>query len=264
MSKRIERNKALVLEAMTLLFQRKDPLAVERLYAPGYIQHNPGIAQGREALAKLVARLPSALLYEPGLMIAEGDFVATHGRIRGWAPRPQIVIDIFRIEDDRLAEHWDVLQDEIATDGSKSGVEMFSPGETDLQAASVESGLDSPVDYDGLMQANLINVFGERDVARRMKAIRALYAEDAVLLEPHAFAKGYDAISGAVTALHHQLPPHFQFQTIRPAVGHHGTGRLQWRGGLPDGPAAITGTDVARFEDGLIRSLHVFLDPAGA
>jgi predicted SnoaL-like aldol condensation-catalyzing enzyme len=256
LSKKSERNKALVLEAMTSLFQRKDPLAVERLYAPGYIQHNPGIAQGREALAKLVARLPCALFYEPGLMIAEGDFVAIHGRIRGWAPRPQIVIDIFRIEDGRLAEHWDVLQDEIETDGTKSGTAMFSPGEAALTCASV--------DYDGLMGANLVNVFGERDAARRMKAIRELYAEDAILLEPQASAKGHDAISDAVAALHLQLPPHFQFQAVRPAVGHHGTGRLQWRGGPPDGPAVITGTDVAHFEDGLITSLHVFLDTAGA
>src|SRR5688572_11315312 len=112
MSTRSERNKALVLEAMTSLFQRKDPLAVERLYAAGYIQHNPTIPQGSEALAKLVAQLPSAVVYEPGLMIAEGDYVAIHGRIRGWAANPQVVVDIFRIENGRLAEHWDVLQDE--------------------------------------------------------------------------------------------------------------------------------------------------------
>ena len=264
MSKKIERNKALVLEAMTRLFQRKDPLAVERLYAPDYIQHNPGIPPGREALAKLVARLPSALFYEPGLVIAEGDYVAIHGRIRGWAPRPQIVIDIFRVEGGRLAEHWDVLQDEIPAEGSKSGATMFSPGEAELQAASIESALDAPVDYEGLMRTNLVQVFGERDAVRRMKAIRELYADDAVLLEPHASAKGHDAISNAVAALHSQLPPHFEFQVVRPAVGHHGVGRLQWSGGPRGGPAAITGTDVARFEDGLISSLQVFLDPAGA
>ena len=44
------RNKALVLEAMTSLFQRHDVSAVERLYVPDYIQHNPDIPQGRDAL----------------------------------------------------------------------------------------------------------------------------------------------------------------------------------------------------------------------
>ena len=77
------RNKALVLEAMTSLFQRHDASAVERLYTPDYIQHNPNIPQGRDSLQTLVAALSKDVYYEPGLMIAEGDFVAIHGRIRG-------------------------------------------------------------------------------------------------------------------------------------------------------------------------------------
>jgi hypothetical protein len=83
-----QRNKALVLEAMTTLFQRHDASAVERLYAPNYIQHNPDIPQGRDALQTLVTQLPSAVYYEPGLMVAEDDIVAIHGRIRGWADAP--------------------------------------------------------------------------------------------------------------------------------------------------------------------------------
>lgn len=259
----MERNKALVLEAMTSFFQRKDPLAVERLCAPSYIHHNPDIAQGREALAKLVARLPAAVFYEPGFLIAEGDFVAIHGRIHGWAPRPQIVMDIFRIECGRLVEHWDVLQDEVPPEDSKSGVAMFSPDEARLQGPSSEPVPDAPVDYNGLMQANLTRVFNERDARRRMKAIRELYAANAVLLEPHACARGHEAISQAVTALLKQLPASFSFQPVGAAVGHHGIGRLRWRSGPPDGPAVVTGTDVAYLEDGLIRSLHVFPDPAG-
>ncbi|MYN01162.1 nuclear transport factor 2 family protein [Pseudoduganella sp. DS3] len=119
-------NKALVLEAMTALFQRRDPAAVAHYYAADYVQHNPGIAQGRQALQDLVGQLSSEVFYEPGLMIAEGDYVAIHGRIRGWAPTPQVVVDIFRIEDGLLAEHWDVLQDEVspiqfAHDGKRDG-----------------------------------------------------------------------------------------------------------------------------------------------
>ncbi|UHD47662.1 nuclear transport factor 2 family protein [Aureimonas altamirensis] len=111
---RPNRNKALVIEAMTSLFQRHDADTVERLYAPGYIQHNPNISQGRDTLQAIVEGLSSDVYYEPGLIIAEGDYVAIHGRIRGWAERPQVVVDIFRIENGRLAEHWDVLQDEVA------------------------------------------------------------------------------------------------------------------------------------------------------
>jgi predicted SnoaL-like aldol condensation-catalyzing enzyme len=126
---RPQRNKALVLDAMTSLFQRHDASAVKRLYAPDYIQHNPDIPQGRDALQSIVAGLPEYVHYEPGLIIAEGDLVAIHGRIRGWADKPQVVVDIFRIEDGRLAEHWDVLQNEVPVT-ALGGVSMFEPGES--------------------------------------------------------------------------------------------------------------------------------------
>lgn len=95
---------------MTSLFQSHDSSAVKRLYAPDYIQHNPDIPRGREALETVVEGLSEAVWYEPGLIVAEGEFVAIHGRILGWTDTPQVVVDLFRIEGGRLAEHWDVLQ----------------------------------------------------------------------------------------------------------------------------------------------------------
>lgn len=126
---RPERNRQLVLAAMTALFQRRDVSAVERFYAPDYVQHNPKIPQGRDALQALVAGPSSDVFYEPGLTIAEGDFVAIHGRIRGWAPVPQIVVDLFRVEGGKLAEHWDVLQDEVPVTATLGGTAMFDPDE---------------------------------------------------------------------------------------------------------------------------------------
>lgn len=126
---RPHRNKALVLDAMTSLFQRHDASAVDRLYAPNYIQHNPDIPQGRDALRTLVSGLARDVWYEPGLMVAERDLVAIHGRIHGWADRPQVVIDLFRIEDGRLAEHWDVLQEEVPSSDALAGSAMFDPKE---------------------------------------------------------------------------------------------------------------------------------------
>ncbi|MFK8251935.1 nuclear transport factor 2 family protein [Ancylobacter terrae] len=131
---RPRRNKALVLEAMTSLFQRHDASAVERLYGSDYIQHNPTIPQGREALRTLVAGMSRDVFYEPGLMIAEGSFVAIHGRIRGWADEQQVVVDIFRVEDGKLAEHWDVLQNEVTAIAADGTVSMFDPTETTLLA----------------------------------------------------------------------------------------------------------------------------------
>lgn len=126
---RPNRNRALVLDAMTSLFQRHELSAVDRLYADNYIQHNPNIPQGRDALRRIVETLSPSVHYEPGLIIAEGDLVAIHGRIRGWAEAPQVVIDIFRIEGGKLAEHWDVLQEEVPAASGAAGLSMFDPEE---------------------------------------------------------------------------------------------------------------------------------------
>lgn len=120
------------------------------------------------------------------------------------------------------------------------------------------------VDYDRLLQANLIRVFSERDAQRRSVAIRELYADDAVLYEPHAVVRGHAAISQTVGELLASLPPDFAFSASGPALGHHGAGRLLWRGGPAGGGTAVTGTDVALVEDGKIASLFVFIDRAKA
>jgi hypothetical protein len=117
------------------------------------------------------------------------------------------------------------------------------------------------IDYDGLMQANLARVFGERDASRRLSAIAELYADDAILYEPDASAIGHAAINKAVGELLSSLPPGFTFTATGRAVGHHGIGRLRWQSGPANGPVAVTGTDVAHFQGGLIHSLYVFLDP---
>lgn len=122
-------NKALVLDAMKSLFQRHDASAVKRLYAVDYIQHNPDIPQGRDALQSIVETLSPSVQYEPGLIVAEGDLVAIHGRIRGWGDAPQVVVDIFRVQDGKLAEHWDVLQTEIPAASGAAGLSMFDPKE---------------------------------------------------------------------------------------------------------------------------------------
>jgi hypothetical protein len=120
------------------------------------------------------------------------------------------------------------------------------------------------IDYDGLMRANAVRVFSERDPARRLIAIRDLYAADAVVTEPEVVSKGEAAISDAISALLANLPPGFAFTPLGPAVGHHGVGRLPWKGGPPGGPAAVTGLDVAHFKDGRIQALYVFIDPPPA
>ena len=121
-----ERNRAVVLEAFDALFNRRDYAAAERLWSPGYVQHSAHIAPGREGLFTLVRGLPATLKYEPGVIVADGDFVIVHGRFSGFgAPANWIAADILRIEEGVLAEHWDVIQDEATREQSKSGRPMF-------------------------------------------------------------------------------------------------------------------------------------------
>jgi hypothetical protein len=101
-------------------------------------------------------------------------------------------------------------------------------------------------------------------MAGRQTAIAEIYAPEAVLYEPQASATGHEAINEAVEMLLASLPPEFVFTAQGPAVGHHGIARLRWAAGPANGPAVVTGTDVAHVAAGRIHSLYVLLDPAGA
>ena len=104
----------------------RDYAAAEQFWSPGYIQHSAHIAPGRDGLFNLVRSHPPTLRYEPGLIVAEGDFDIVHGRFSGFAaPANWIAADILRIQDGILIEHWDVIQDEVARDQSKSARPMF-------------------------------------------------------------------------------------------------------------------------------------------
>jgi predicted SnoaL-like aldol condensation-catalyzing enzyme len=121
-----EQNKALVLKAFDTLFNKRDYAAAERFWSPDYTQHSAHIAPGREGLFNLIKSLPSTLKYEPGTILAEGDFVIVHGRFSDFgAPVNWIAADILRIEAGILAEHWDVIQDEATEAQSISKLPMF-------------------------------------------------------------------------------------------------------------------------------------------
>src|SRR5713101_2919625 len=119
-------NKAFVLEAFNTLFNRRDYAAAEEFWSPTYLQHSSHIPPGREGLFGLTRALPATLRYENALTVAEGDYVMLHGRFTGIGqPVAWVVVDVVRMENGRLAEHWDVVQDEATKEQSKSGHPMF-------------------------------------------------------------------------------------------------------------------------------------------
>jgi predicted SnoaL-like aldol condensation-catalyzing enzyme len=121
-----EKNKELVLKAFDTLFNKRDYATAEAYWSPKYIQHSAHIEPGRDGLFNLVKGIPATLKYQPGLIVAEGDFVIVHGRFSGFGlPVNWIAADILRIENGILVEHWDVIQDEATEAQSKSKAPMF-------------------------------------------------------------------------------------------------------------------------------------------
>src|SRR4030095_16023128 len=121
-----ESNQSLVLEGFDTLFNKRDYAAAEGFWSPNYIQHSAHIPPGREGLFNLVKGIPPTLKYEPGLIMAEGEFVIVHGRFSGLGqPANWIAADILRINQGVMVEHWDVIQDEASRQQSRSGLPMF-------------------------------------------------------------------------------------------------------------------------------------------
>ncbi len=104
-----------LIEAMYReFFNGHDTSAALKYVAENYIQHNPGVAQGRAALVDAFSKKfqddPDFYL-EIQQLIVDGDLAAVYLKNKGVDGRTKCrVVDIYRIENGRLAEHWDVLQ----------------------------------------------------------------------------------------------------------------------------------------------------------
>jgi predicted SnoaL-like aldol condensation-catalyzing enzyme len=137
-----EANKALVLAGISGVFIERDPTVLDRLFSDDYQQHNPQIPNGRAAIKVLLSNLSRDFKYEPGLVMAEGDYVSIHGRYTGWGPKPMIAVDIFRVANGKIAEHWDVMQEEVPASQSANGNSIVH-WDLELRVAAVLSSYQS-------------------------------------------------------------------------------------------------------------------------
>ena len=116
MNDQLEANKRIVREWNDLAInQRKPEEAVAKYLGPNYRQHNPGAADGAEPFIAAVngfAQTFPEFRMEPKRIIAEGDIVVLHSHlIREPGDRGRAVVDIFRLENGKIVEHWDVVQE---------------------------------------------------------------------------------------------------------------------------------------------------------
>ena len=115
-----QRNLDLVTRLFAEVLNPLDSTAVDRFIAPDYIQHSRLAAPGRNGLKTFLdgarAASPQAV-HDVKRSFVDGDHVIVHYHVRRWPDDPGLaVIDIFRIDNGLIAEHWDVLQD-VATEG---------------------------------------------------------------------------------------------------------------------------------------------------
>jgi len=109
---RDERNKQIVTAAYQRIFGDLDITAVDEYMSKDFIQHNPTIADGAEGVKALVQRLISQGIPQQKIgfkhVAAEGDIVFLHSRYE-MAGKEWRFIDIYRVADNKLVEHWDAM-----------------------------------------------------------------------------------------------------------------------------------------------------------
>ena len=121
-----QENKALLLKASDVLFNKRDALAgAEKWWSPNYIQHSSHIEPGRDGLFNLVISLPTGSKWEHGIMMAESDYVMIHSRYSNPDGTAIVVVDIMRIKDGVFEEHWDVIQPEATKEESRASSHVW-------------------------------------------------------------------------------------------------------------------------------------------
>jgi len=114
-----------------------------------------------------------------------------------------------------------------------------------------------------LMERNLLEVFGQRDSARRAAVIAELYTADCTFFEAEEQVTGREALNSKVGSILKNAPG-FVFRAAGPAQVNHDLGRLQWLLGPAGAPAVVSGTDIAVFAHGRIRALYTFLNESAS
>ena len=125
----LERDKQVVVDYYQTAFGGNPEKAIADHFGPRYIQHNPDAPDGPEAFTGYVRWLRGEypnLKLDIKRVIAEGDMVVTHSHLDLEPDNPEnpgrALADFFRLENGKVVEHWDVIQEIPATSANDNGM----------------------------------------------------------------------------------------------------------------------------------------------
>lgn len=233
-------NKDLVREALKTVFQDFDADAARKMFREDYIQHNPHVPTGREAILGV---LP--LLKEQGLrathhrFIQDGDLVAVHTTYTNaqlFGGETMIAFDIMRVEDGLMAEHWDALQP-MVTETVSGRSQVDGPVEiTDLDKTDANKAL-----VRGLVETVLIG--GDAAALPRFVSTETYHQHNPQI------GDGLDGVQAAFKALAEQGLM-FQYDNVHMVIGEGNFVLTASEGSFGGKPTAFY--DLFRVADGKI------------
>jgi predicted SnoaL-like aldol condensation-catalyzing enzyme len=108
----------LIVKATEELFNQRDLSAVERHWSPKYVEHSVVGRPGLDGLREAASTLLAGFRHEKVRVLSEGDLVVAHGVYHGLGPEPDAACDMWRVDDDKIVEHWDGHQPWVAMNPS--------------------------------------------------------------------------------------------------------------------------------------------------
>ena len=113
-----------------------------------------------------------------------------------------------------------------------------------------------------LLEDSLLIIWNDRNADQRLAAMQRIYAPDITFFEGNAAEPvvGHQAINELITRLQAAWPLEFRFELSKPPQVNHTVQLASWQLGAAGAPPVATGSDVAIVENGLIKTLYLFLD----
>ncbi len=117
-----QQTRAMALAAIDGSMENPSVDVIQKLWSPDYIQHSPIQPTGVQPILDWVGAMEAngrgGFDYQLHRLVVDGDHVALHGRAVGFMDEPVVLVNIWRIEDGQLAEHWEGMQPEVTETAS--------------------------------------------------------------------------------------------------------------------------------------------------